>query len=61
MSIYCQPAMKEVTNLLFSCKTGMMCNLNPSMWEYQSAALDCIYHTARQNGTASGDILDING
>jgi len=33
--------------------------LNPSAWEYQSAALDCIYHAARQSGAAGGDILDI--
>ena len=33
--------------------------LNPSAWEYQSATLDCIYHRARQSGTAAGDILDI--
>jgi len=31
-------------------------HLNPSVWEHQSAALDCIYHTARQS-TGGGDIL----
>ena len=35
--------------------------LNPSVWEYQSAVLDFIYHTARQSSTAGSDILDING
>ena len=34
--------------------------LNPSAWEYQSAVLDCIYHTARQSSTASADILGDN-
>ena len=33
--------------------------LNPSVWEYQSATLDCIYHIARQSSTTAGDILDI--
>ena len=35
--------------------------LNSSAWEveHKSAALDCIYHTARQSGTAGGDILII--
>jgi len=32
---------------------------NPRAWEYQSVMLDCIYHTARQSGTAAGDILVI--
>ena len=30
---------------------------NPSAWEYQSATLNCIHHTARHSGTASSDIL----
>ena len=29
-------------------------HLNSSVWEYQSALLDCIYHTARQSGAAGG-------
>jgi len=27
--------------------TSNICNLNPNAWEYQSATLDCIYHTVR--------------
>jgi len=36
------------------CQYYILSNL--STWEYQSAALDCIYHTAKQNGAAAGDI-----
>ena len=28
-------------------------NLNPSVWEYQSAVLGYNYHTARQSGAAT--------
>ena len=31
------------------------------LYQYQSATLACIYHSARQNGTAGDDILDITG
>ena len=40
-------------NIIYSnvCSKIHTVDLNPSAWEYRSAALDCNYHTARLSGS----------